>query len=74
MEQRRRTLLKTISWRIVGFFVTTGVLYLFNRDLKQAFVIMGSADFIKIFIYYFHERAWNKVKFGRRVKEPEYNI
>ena len=75
MEQHKRTLAKTVSWRIVGFFVTSGVLYLFNRDIKQTFVIMGSADLIKVFIYYAHERAWNKVKFGRQVvKEADYSI
>lgn len=73
MEHHKRTLAKTISWRIVGFVVTTGVLYLFNRDAKQSLIIMGSADFIKIFIYYAHERVWNKIKFGR-IKPLDYQI
>ncbi|MFH0913340.1 MAG: DUF2061 domain-containing protein [Candidatus Omnitrophota bacterium] len=73
MENHRRTLAKTFSWRIVGFLVTTGVLYLFNRDVKKSLIIMGSADFIKIFIYYIHERFWNKIKFGR-IKPSDYQI
>lgn len=73
MEHHKRTMAKTISWRIVGFLITTGVLYLFNRDAKQSLIIMGSADVVKIFVYYAHERVWNRVKFGR-AKPPEYQI
>ena len=73
MEHHKRTLAKTISWRIVGFLVTTGVLYLFNRDAKKSLIIMGSADCVKVFIYYAHERVWNKIKFGR-IKPQDYQI
>lgn len=73
IDNRKRSLAKTVSWRVVGFLFTTWIVYLFNKDIKQAFTIMGTADAIKIFIYYAHERIWNRIKFGR-TKHPDYQI
>lgn len=73
MEHHKRTLAKTISWRILAFFISTVILYLFSHDAKKSVVIIGSADFLKVFIYYAHERVWNKIKFGR-IKPIDYQI
>jgi len=35
---------------------------------------IGSIEVItKMILYYFHERAWNKISFGK-IKEPDYQI
>jgi uncharacterized membrane protein len=35
---------------------------------------IGSIElFTKMALYYFHERAWNKISFGK-VQEPDYQI
>jgi uncharacterized membrane protein len=36
---------------------------------------VGLADtVVKFFIYFGHERLWNRISFGRQRKEPEYSI
>ena len=38
-------------------------------------VIVGLVDtVVKLGVYYIHERAWNRVGFGRAEPPPEYEI
>lgn len=73
MEHPKRSALKALTWRIIAFLVTIIVVYIYSGDIKEALVIGVSANFVKIFLYYIHERMWNRVKFGR-VKTPDYQI
>lgn len=73
MEHPKRSALKAVTWRIIAFVVTIIAVYIYSKDIKGALVIGVSANFVKIFLYYIHERIWNRVKFGR-VKNPEYQI
>mgnify|MGYP000691610925 FL=1 len=74
-EKPYRSVVKTISWRTVGTLDTIIVSYFVTGNLVMAASI-GSIEVItKMALYYFHERAWNKLSFGR-VKEPvnDYQI
>ena len=73
MEQKRRTLVKTLTWRVIAFVTTMVVVYAYSRDAKESIVVSVVANFLKMFFYYVHERTWNRVNFGR-VKPPEYQI
>ncbi|MCX7798581.1 MAG: DUF2061 domain-containing protein [Melioribacter sp.] len=74
-EKSYRSLIKSISYRITSSLYTTLLTYLFTQDLKISLSIGGIEVFSKIFIYYFHERLWNKINFGKEKKsEPEYHI
>ncbi len=73
MDHPKRTLLKTITWRIIAFLTTIIVVYLYSGDVKGSLVIGIIANLLKMGFYYAHERAWNRVQFGR-IKEPEYQI
>jgi len=73
MEHPKRTLIKTITWRIIALLTTIAVVYLYSGSAKESIVIGFAANFLKMFFYYIHERAWNKVDFGR-IKSPEYQI
>ena len=73
MEQHKRTLVKTITWRVIALVVTIVVVYAYSGDIKGSLVIGISANFLKMIFYYAHERIWNRIKFGR-VQPPEYNI
>jgi uncharacterized membrane protein len=67
-EKPYRSVVKTISWRTVGTLDTMIVSYFVTGSLVMAASI-GSIEVItKMILYYFHERAWNKLSFGR-VKE-----
>jgi uncharacterized membrane protein len=62
-ERKRRSLLKAISWRIIAVLITFFVSLIITGRLIIAVEIGFLDSFIKIFSYYFHERAWNKSKF-----------
>jgi len=68
MEKPIRSLLKAISWRIVATLTTILLVFIFTGDL----VISGSVGFLELFlkilIYYVHERVWNLLNFGRERK------
>jgi uncharacterized membrane protein len=55
-----KSLLKTISWRIVGTIDTVVIAYLITGELGLAASIGSIEVFTKLILYYFHERLWNK--------------
>ena len=64
-EKIKRSLVKTISWRVVGTIATIVISYLITGALTLAFSI-GFVELIsKLILYFFHERAWNKIKWGK---------
>jgi uncharacterized membrane protein len=57
-----KSLLKTISWRVVGTLDTITISYIITGEITSALSI-GSIEVVsKMILYYFHERAWSKVK------------
>ena len=68
-----RSLIKTISWRTVGTLDTMIISYVITGNLAMAASIGGVELFTKMVLFYFHERAWNKINIGR-IKDPEYQI
>lgn len=75
MEQPKRSFAKALTWRVIAFAVTIIAVYVYTGDIKESLVIGVSANTVKIFLYYFHERIWNRIKFGRiEAKPPEYQI
>lgn len=64
-EKPYRSVVKTISWRTLGTLDTIIISYFITGNLVMAASI-GSIEVItKMILYYFHERAWNKLSFGR---------
>ena len=74
-EKPYRSVVKAISWRTVGTLDTIIVSYFITGNLVMAASI-GSIEVItKMILYYFHERAWNKLSFGRVKEEAvDYQI
>lgn len=73
MEHPKRSLVKAVTWRIIALLVTIIAIYLYSGDIKESLIVGISANTLKIFLYYIHERIWNRIKFGR-LREPEYQI
>jgi len=74
-EKAYRSVVKTISWRTVGTLDTMIVSYFVTGSLVMAASI-GSIEVVtKMILYYFHERAWNKLSFGKvKPVENDYQI
>ena len=61
---RKRSLLKTISWRIVGTLDTMLISWIITGSFKWG-VAIGSVEVVtKMVLYYLHERAWYKSSYG----------
>lgn len=60
-ESHLRSLLKGISWRVVGTLDTMLLSYIFTGNMKIAAAIGGTEVLSKVGLYYLHERAWQRV-------------
>lgn len=63
---RKRSLIKAITYRIIMTIVLIVISYLFTNDVYQTSSIVGIFTLVAIVVYYFHERTWNRLKWGRR--------
>ena len=61
MESRKRTIAKTISFRVLATLSTMALVYAATGELALAGIVGGIDAVIKTLLYYFHERAWNRV-------------
>ena len=64
MESTTRSILKTISWRLVG----SSAVLLISFLLTGNFVLAGYIAMIQLLsntiLYFIHERIWNKIQWG----------
>ena len=76
VDKPYRSIVKTLSWRVTGTIDTILVAWLITGKIGFALSIGGVEVVTKIILYYFHERIWNKIDFGREKakKPPEYYI
>ena len=61
-----RSLVKTVSWRITGSGATFLIAFLISGNLSIAGTIAVIQLTANTILYYFHERVWNKIKWGQR--------
>jgi uncharacterized membrane protein len=64
-EKPMRSVIKTISWRVIGTLDTVLISWLITGHIALALSI-GSIELVtKMVLYFFHERIWNKIKWGK---------
>lgn len=63
---RRRSVVKSISWRVLASLDTFVIAYLITGRLTWGAFIAGAEVLTKMLLYYFHERAWAYVAWGLR--------
>ena len=73
MEDRKRSIVKSLSWRLFSFMLTVSIIFAYTKNWKQSLGVGAGIDIVKMFLYYMHERLWNKVNFGRQ-KSQDYQI
>ncbi len=71
---RRRSLLKTVTWRGVAMVDTLLIGYVVTGNWLWAGSIAALEVMTKMVLYYLHERAWSHIDWGiRAVKVPTKN-
>jgi uncharacterized membrane protein len=67
----KRSLAKAATWRVTASADTFVISYLVTGEALLAGTIAGVEVFTKLFIYYLHERIWNKVTWGKVLKKSK---
>jgi uncharacterized membrane protein len=73
-ETKRRSVLKSLSWRFLAALITSGVVYMLTGkgDFAAKVGVVDTA--VKLVIYFLHERAWDKIDYGRVPPAPDYEV
>lgn len=69
MDSRARSWIKSIIWRAVGVVILGTIAYLITGDWEETGVITIIFHAIRTVLYYYHERIWNAISWGREIKE-----
>jgi len=64
-ENHKRSMAKTISWRIIASLTTMAIVFLFTRELVLSMGVGAVEVITKMIFYYGHERVWAKVSWGK---------
>lgn len=64
-ELSRRSIAKTITWRLSGSAATFTIAWLISGDLSVAGPIAVIQLIFNTALYYVHERVWNTITWGR---------
>ncbi len=65
-EAHHRTILKTISWRIIATCTTMTIVYFFTGQVALSLGVGVVEVITKMIFYYLHERAWSLSHLGRK--------
>lgn len=64
-ESPKRSIAKSISWRVIGTLDTIIISWIVTGTLTMAFSI-GLVELVtKMLLYFFHERLWNSISWGK---------
>jgi adenylylsulfate kinase len=64
-EQNSRTLFKTFTWRVTATLTTISLVFMFTGRIDTALEVGFIEVFAKMLFYYFHERGWDKIRWGK---------
>jgi uncharacterized membrane protein len=74
-EKSYRSIAKSVSWRTIGTLDTILISFVITGKPGVALSIGGVEVFTKMALYYFHERTWNRINFGRlKSSDSDYQI
>lgn len=70
-ELHRRSIIKSISYRLLSMAADTVAAYFFTKNVTETIGIVIIINSYSTLLYYFHERAWAHVHWGRRNGETQ---
>lgn len=65
-EAHTRTIVKSISWRVIATLTTITIVYIFTKKPLIALEVGFFEVIFKILFYYLHERGWGKIAWGKK--------
>jgi uncharacterized membrane protein len=65
LDSKLRSLVKSVSWLLLGILVLGLIAWIYTGNVEQTSFITITFNEIQILFYYFHERLWENVGWGR---------
>jgi uncharacterized membrane protein len=65
-ETRKRSIVKSFTWRIICIVVSIITAYFLTGKLEVSVAIGTVYNAITMILYYFHERFWNMLNWGKQ--------
>ena len=69
-SKARRSLAKTLTWRVLATSDTFIISWFVTGTWTLAGAIAGIEVVTKMFLYYGHERLWNRIKWAKEKSDP----
>lgn len=63
---RKRSILKTITFRVLATLSTLVLVYIFTGQIILSISIALVETVVKTILYYLHERIWSKTTWGHK--------
>ena len=64
-DTHSRAWIKSIVWRILGVLILGSISWIITKSWKEMSLITIVFHSIRVILYYFHERIWERIKWGR---------
>jgi uncharacterized membrane protein len=64
METRLRSVVKALSWQVIGLFSMTAVGYAITGSARAGGAMALASGAIGLVAFIFHERLWARVRWG----------
>lgn len=69
VDTRKRSLVKSITWRILGVILLGAIAYYATGSWVDTGAITLSFHGIRVVMYYYFERCWERISWGRKLKK-----
>jgi adenylylsulfate kinase len=63
---RSRSLVKSFTYRVFGTLTSFAVVYVITGKGSLATLIAFWETVVKVGVYYWHERVWDRIRWGRK--------
>ncbi len=73
LESQARAWVKSIVWRILGIIILGAISWVITHSWKEMTIITILFHGVRVILYYFHERVWERIHWGR-IKHPLSNL
>jgi adenylylsulfate kinase len=71
LETLKRSIVKTVTYRVAILILDFASIYLFTGQLKVALGFMIVSNIYTSVAYFFHERIWDKIKWGKVIYKKQ---
>ncbi len=65
IERTKRSLVKTITYRLIILISTFTITYLLTGEIQLTLGITFFVNVMNTLLYFFHERLWNTISWGK---------